>query len=107
VVADGTMAELRALGAGVHRVVVEAPGDPAAVLARIPGVALASNAGRDGIWTQCVLSLSPGADASAAAAEAGRALVAAGTPARTVRIEEPSLEGTFLSIVRARRGVAP
>jgi hypothetical protein len=54
-----------------------------------------------------VLSLSPGADASAAAAEAGRALVAAGTPARTVRIEEPSLEGTFLSIVRARRGVAP
>ena len=107
VVADGTMAELRALGAGVHRVVVEAPGDPAAVLARTPGVALASNAGRDGIWTQCVLSLSPGADPSAAAAEAGRALVAAGPPARTVRIEAPSLEGTFLSIVRARRGVAP
>lgn len=105
-VASGSMAELRALGAGTHRVVVEACGDPDRVLAGLGGVAEVARGTRDGAWVQCALSVVPGRDPSAVAADAGRALVAAGTPPRAVRIEEPSLEGTFLSIVRRRRGGA-
>ena len=103
-VASGTMAELRALGAGAHRVVIEACGSPDRVLAGLAGAVELACGGQDGAWTQCVLTVAAGHDPSSVAAEAGRALVAAGTPPRTVRIEEPSLEGTFLSIVRRRRG---
>ena len=103
-VASGTMAELRALGAGAHRVVIEACGSPDRVLAGIAGVDAVASGEQDGAWTPCVLTVAAGHDPSSVAAEAGRALVAAGTPPRAVRIEEPSLEGTFLSIVRRRRG---
>ena len=104
VVASGSMAELRALGAGGHRVVVEAPGAPAELLAGLAGVAEVVDASAGGAWAGCTLVVHPDADPSRVAAEAGRVLVSAGTPPRTIRIEEPSLEGTFLSIVRRQRG---
>lgn len=104
VVAAGSMAELRAMGAGGHRVVVEAPGAPSALLAGIAGVADLVDLALEGAWTRCTLLVRPDADPSRVASEAGRVLVTAGLAPRTLRIEEPSLEGTFLSIVRRQRG---
>lgn len=107
VVAQGSMAELRALGTAEHRVVVEVAGDARAVLAALPGAARVDQGVADGAWREFAVALREGADPSALAAEAGRALVTAGLPPRAVRTERPTLEGVFLRLVRERREAAP
>jgi ABC-2 type transport system ATP-binding protein len=107
VVAQGSMAELRALGTAEHRVVVEVAGDARAALAALPGTARVDQGAADGAWREFAVALREGADPSAVAAEAGRALVAAGLPPRAVRTERPTLEGVFLRLVRERREAAP
>jgi ABC-2 type transport system ATP-binding protein len=107
VVASGSMAELRALGTREHRVVVEVPGDASSALAGIAGALRVDAGPADGAWREFSVALRDGIDPSAAAAEAGRALVAAGLAARAVRTERPSLEGVFLRLVRERREAAP
>ena len=102
VVADGTLADLRARGAAANVLLLEAERDCAAVLRALPGVRNVRAArGEDGWWRVEVDALDAGiADAVARAAAAER------IPLRRAELRAASLEDLFLRLVPRAGGVA-
>jgi len=99
VVAAGTMAELRTLGAASERLVIECMVDATAVLRAVRGVrAVRSVALADG-WYACEIDADDGVDATALAAETGRVLVVAGNAVRRLERSAIPLEAIFHRIL--------
>jgi len=106
VVADGSMADLRARGASGAVVLVECARDATATLSSIDGVRVAAaSAGNDG-WCVHELALGPSADADRACEAVARALGAAGIALRRLERTEPALEAVFHRLI-AGAGARP
>ncbi len=99
VVAAGTMAELRTLGAASERLVIECMVDATAVLRAVRGVRAVRCVQLADGWYACEIDAADGVDAIALAAETGRVLVVAGNAVRRLERSAIPLEAIFHRIL--------
>jgi ABC-2 type transport system ATP-binding protein len=104
VVADGSMADLRARGASGAMVVVECARDASAAIAGIAGVRAAPVAACADGWCTHELALEPSADADRACEAVARALAGAGIALRRLERAEPPLEAVFHRLIAGAGG---
>jgi hypothetical protein len=100
-VAQGTLDELRALGAASEAVELECDRDASAVLGAMPPVERATATALADGWWRVGLELRRGADATEACGAAGRALRDAGIAARRIERTPVELESVFHRILAA------
>lgn len=100
-VAQGTLDELRALGAASEAVELECDRDASAALGALGAVERATSTALAGGWWRVGLELRRGADASEACGAAGRALRDAGIAVRRIERAPVELESVFHRILAA------
>jgi ABC-2 type transport system ATP-binding protein len=99
VVAAGTMAELRTIGAASERLLVECAADAGTALRGVRGVrAVRCTRLADG-WFACEIDATDGADATVLAEESGRVLVLAGNAVRRLERSAVPLEAIVRRIL--------
>ena len=99
VVAAGTMAELRTIGAASERLLVECATDASTALREVRGVrAVRCTRLADG-WFACEIDAADGADATVLAEESGRVLVLAGNAVRRLERSAVPLEAIVRRIL--------
>jgi ABC-2 type transport system ATP-binding protein len=100
-VAQGTLDELRGLGAASEAVELECDRDASAALGALGAVERATSTALAGGWWRVGLELRRGADASDTCGAAGRALRDAGIAVRRIERAPVELESVFHRILAA------
>jgi ABC-2 type transport system ATP-binding protein len=99
VVAAGTMAELRTVGAASERLLVECAVDASTSLRGVRGVRAVRCAQLADGWFACEIDAADGVDATALAEESGRVLVSAGNAVRRLERSAIPLEAIVRRIL--------